>query len=84
MAKMLGGTLTTRIVGEIERQGGFHPNHYGFVKGKPTIEAMAAVKRWAKEANARTAAVIVALNIMNFFNTLPWIVARRETARRQK
>ena len=75
--KMLERLITTRLQEEIEQKGGLAPRQYGFRRGRSTVDAIREVTqkiRKAKEGTRRTRKMcaVVAIDVENAFNTVPW------------
>jgi len=75
--KMLERIILQRLKKHIDATGGFSPNQYGFRNGYSTEDAINRVLNtasWACQGNAQyqDLCVLVALDVKNAFNTVPW------------
>lgn len=77
LAKLFEKLINKRLLEEIEERGGLSEQQYGFRKGRSTVTALERVKERVEKARRgawqhRRTCVMVALDVANAFNTVPW------------
>lgn len=83
VAKLFERIIANRLVGFLETSD----NQYGFRKGRSTVDAVARVLDIAQVANQgsirnRQHCVMVAIDVSNAFNSIPWRTILAETGKR--
>lgn len=71
LGKVYEGLIKNRLEKEIERNGGFSTEQYGFCKGKSTIQAVERVVEIVKNSKKKFV-MMIALDIQNAFNSAQW------------
>ena len=86
MAKLAEQLILQRLKLEIEINGDFSEEQYGFRQGRSTINALKKIQGIADEANERAGrrrCLLVTMDVKNAFNSAPWDGILTELKRRQ-
>lgn len=75
LGKALETIVNHRLLKEIEKQGNFHTNQYGFRKGRGTTDAARHVVKMIGRKDGKIS-VLVLLDIKNAFNKANWNIIK--------
>ena len=77
MGKLLEEMILQLLQGHMVRKNGLSENHFGFQKGRSTVDAIQAVVHIANKARSGTGnhkrfCALISIGIRNAFNTARW------------